>query len=134
MWVFILNTPKSECLVFADPEMISTVLRNLINNAIKFTHRNGQVEIHCGLSGRDMVEITVHDNGIGISTEALSKIFKIDEEIVSRGTENETGTGLGLLMTKKVVQKNNGRIWVESEKDKGSTFYFTLPLAVTYDL
>ena len=113
--------------VFADPNMFQTILRNLISNAIKFTHKEGQITINAQKVESDII-ISVSDNGIGISIESQSKLFNISQIHTSKGTADETGTGLGLLLCKEFVNKNGGEIWVESELGKGSTFKFTLPI------
>jgi signal transduction histidine kinase len=115
--------------VFADPNMFKTILRNLISNAIKFTNIGGIVTIKAQKSESDII-ISVSDNGIGISPESQSKLFNISQIHTSKGTADETGTGLGLLLCKEFVNKNGGEIWVESELGKGSTFKFTLPIHI----
>jgi signal transduction histidine kinase len=115
-----------EMTVFADKDMIKTVLRNLLSNAIKFTHRNGKVELQAAfLNGG--VEISVSDTGIGMTNEILTKLFRIDANLSTRGTEDEKGTGLGLFLCKEFVGKHGGKIWAESESGKGSTFRLFLP-------
>jgi PAS domain S-box-containing protein len=113
-------------ITFADRAMISTILRNLISNAIKFTNREGQLVISASQTPAELI-IAVADNGIGIKKEMIEKLFRIDENHSTKGTENEVGTGLGLVLCQEFVNKNNGKIWVESEPLKGSTFYFTIP-------
>ena len=109
----------------ADKKMISTVLRNLISNAVKFTHPGGEIVISVKPKLKEWV-ITVSDNGVGIKKEAIEKLFRIDESHSTLGTEDEKGTGLGLLLCKEFVEKNNGKIWIESEDEKGSKFYFSV--------
>ncbi len=111
----------------ADYNMLKTILRNLISNAIKFTHKNGKVEIKA-LVEDGKAEISVSDTGIGMTKEIMAKLFRIDINLSTRGTENETGTGLGLFLCKEFVEKHGGKIWVESESGKGSIFKFSLPL------
>jgi signal transduction histidine kinase len=113
-------------LVFADKAMINTVLRNIISNAIKFTHPNGQIVISAEKRPDELI-ISISDNGIGIKKEAIGKLFRIDENQTTLGTQNEKGTGLGLIICKEFIEKHGGKIWVESAVGKGSTFYFTLP-------
>jgi ligand-binding sensor domain-containing protein/signal transduction histidine kinase len=113
----------------ADKNMINTILRNLISNAIKFTHKNGKVELKAIINNKQ-VEISVSDNGIGMKNETMAKLFRLDGNLSTRGTENEKGTGLGLFLCKEFVEKHGGRIWVESEYGKRSTFKFTLPIDV----
>jgi len=119
---------NQKIIVYADRNMINTVLRNLISNAIKFTHKYGRVTLSCYLK-ESMVVISVTDTGVGIESENIAKIFDIGEKNTNVGTDNEHGTGLGLLLCKEFVEKHNGDIWVESEVGKGSTFKFTLPIA-----
>ena len=113
--------------VFADENMIGTVIRNLISNAIKFTPEEGLVVIRSRQSDPEHVIISVSDNGIGIPKENLPKIFDLDAGYSTQGTHAEKGTGLGLILSKEFVQMNGGKIWVESEVDQGSTFSFLLP-------
>jgi len=115
-------------IVYADKNSIATVVRNLVSNAIKFTSNGGWIEIDAKQNSK-FVEISVSDSGIGIKGDDIDKIFMLDSSFTTKGTANESGTGLGLLLCKEFVEKNNGKIWAESKKGKGSTFYFTLPLA-----
>jgi PAS domain S-box-containing protein len=112
--------------VFADIDMLKTVLRNLVSNAIKFTNKNGAININAEENDGN-VTISVFDNGIGIKPDDLTKLFNISEVLTTKGTAEETGTGLGLLLCKEFVEKHGGKIWVESEVGKGSEFKFTLP-------
>jgi signal transduction histidine kinase len=113
---------------YADKNMVSTVFLNLITNAIKFTPQNGTIEIHT-FSRNHEVEVMVADSGVGISPGNLEKLFKLDEKIQSDGTNKEKGTGLGLILCKEFVERNNGRIYAESIEGSGSWFYFTLPVS-----
>jgi PAS domain S-box-containing protein len=115
-----------ECKVFADDNMIRTVLRNLLSNAIKFTQTNGTVNFEIN-STKEYAEIKVSDSGMGISEENLGKLFKIDSDFSTLGTAEEKGTGLGLHLCKEFVEKCGGTIRVESVVAKGTSFYFTLP-------
>jgi signal transduction histidine kinase len=117
-----LNAP-----VFADKAMISTVLRNIISNAIKFTKPLGHISISV-TETKSEVTVSVTDNGIGISKERIEKLFRLDESDSTPGTQNEKGTGLGLILCKEFIEKHSGKIWVESEAGKGSRFSFTLPV------
>lgn len=112
--------------IFADPLMIETVLRNLINNAIKFTPKNGEIAISAKQKIQE-VEIRITDNGIGISENDRHNLFRIDSKVKRKGTNNEDGSGLGLILCKEFVEKNKGIIWVESTPGGGSSFYFTIP-------
>jgi PAS domain S-box-containing protein len=129
-----LNTNVPEGFqITADEQMLNTVLRNLISNSIKFTSRGGKVEIGAMIQpyegfkpSEGSIVIYVKDNGIGMSADTISKLFKLDLNVSRPGTNNEKGTGLGLILCKDFIEKHGGKIWVESEVGKGSTFYFTL--------
>ena len=121
---FLLN-------VTADTEMLKTILRNLISNAVKFTGINGKVRISAS-AGTSEVEIVVGDNGGGIRADNLCKLFSIDNAFTTRGTENEKGTGLGLVLCKEFVERHGGCISVKSKSGKGSKFKFTLPSNSNY--
>lgn len=125
----IINRITFPVKIFADENMVKSVMRNLLSNAIKFTNRKGRVIISSKLTGKNMIEVSVNDNGIGLSEKNLKKLFKVEEKVSSKGTEGEPSTGLGLLLCREFIEKNGGEIWVESETGKGSTFSFTLPLA-----
>ena len=114
--------------VYADSDMLITIIRNLINNAIKFTMSNGKIEISAKRKD-NFINVSVSDNGIGISSKNLKKLFKIDSDFKIKGTANESGTGLGLILCNEFIKLNNGEIFVESEEGKGSIFTFTLPIA-----
>ena len=116
----------SELHVTADFEMVKTIFRNLINNAIKYTNIHGNIFI-AATEGKKFVKIEISDNGIGMSPETKEKLFKIDELHSRLGTDNEQGTGLGLLFCKEFIDLHGGKIQVDSEPDKGSRFSFTLP-------
>jgi two-component system sensor histidine kinase/response regulator len=125
-------TLKDEIWVRADRYMLETVVRNLIGNAMKFTPRRGKVTLAACQGGQNgdpgYATLRVQDTGIGISVENLKKLFRIDTQLTTKGTEKETGSGLGLLICKEMVERNGGQIWVESEPDKGTTMTFTLPM------
>ena len=121
----IINAVDPEITVFADRNTTLTVLRNLISNAIKYTHIGGKVNIFSE-TVNDHIKIIVEDEGIGIPEDVQKKLFRIDESYSQKGTNDESGTGLGLILCKEFVEKNKGQIWVESEEDKGSKFIFTL--------
>lgn len=113
--------------VMADKYMLTSILHNLISNAIKFTHRNGTIVISTEKDDRDILKVCVSDTGAGIAEKDLPRLFKIDQHYTTKGTNQERGTGLGLILCKEFVEKHAGEIWVKSRKDKGSQFYFTLP-------
>lgn len=114
--------------VFADMNMITTVIRNLINNAIKFTPNGGKITITT-IQQNDFAIVCIADTGIGMSMEVQEKLFRIDVHHTSLGTNEEKGTGLGLIICKEFVEANGGKIWVESKESKGSQFYFSIPLS-----
>jgi PAS domain S-box-containing protein len=114
--------------VLADRNMLMTILRNLISNSIKFTFNGGRVEISA-VNNITEVEIIVSDNGTGMSEETLENIFRMDSHKPMKGTANETGSGLGLILCKEFVEKHGGTIWAESEHGQGSRFHFTITIS-----
>lgn len=114
-------------MVYADKKMLSTILRNLISNSIKFNFPGGKTKISTKEKEGEII-ISVEDNGIGIDNKTLEKLFQPGETPSAKGTQNEKGTGLGLLLCKDFVDMHEGKIWVESQPDKGSKFSFTLPV------
>jgi PAS domain S-box-containing protein len=115
-------------IVFADKDMLSTVIRNLLSNAIKYTYPGGKINIVAKQNHGELI-VSVSDNGVGILAESVEKLFRIEESHSTTGTQKEYGTGLGLLVCKEFIGKHDGRIWVDSEPGKGSTFYFKLPVS-----
>lgn len=118
--------------VYADPRILRTLLRNLISNSVKFTNDGGRVKVSA-LKKENLVEISVSDNGVGMDPDVTGNLFEPDFHLTTAGTNNETGTGLGLRFCKQAVEKHNGTIRVESKPGKGSTFYFTLPNRIQND-
>ncbi len=125
--ITIINEIPDSQKVYADEKMINTVLRNFLSNAVKFTKKDGKIFVRSKPVENEMVQISVQDTGIGMDQKDVSRLFKIEEKVSSRGTDDEPSTGLGLLLCKEFVEKNGGKVWVESEKMVGSTFYFTVP-------
>ncbi len=119
----------STLTAYADGTMVQLILQNLVSNSIKFTPFEGKIHIFAELQD-DFVELSVGDSGVGIDKETLPKLFKIEEPCSTVGTNNETGTGLGLVLCKELVEKNGGTIGVDSEPNKGSRFWFTLPRSI----
>lgn len=115
-----------DCFAFFDRNMITTVIRNLISNAIKFTPENGRIVVEV-TADSEKYKVSVQDNGVGISDTDIAKLFRIDSNPSTIGTSQEQGTGLGLILCRDFVEKNGGKIAVESEVGKGSRFYFTVP-------
>ena len=122
----ISGIPDNTILV-ADENMLSATLRNLFSNAIKFTPNNGKVVVFAKVED-GQVEISVSDTGIGMDTQALQRLFNIETSFTTRGTQNEKGTGLGLLLCKEFIEKHGGKITLKSELGTGSTFTFKLPI------
>jgi len=139
-----IETENIDCWIFADKEMTNTIVRNLLTNAIKFTKYGGNIKINSTIFDMNtkekselnfpesdftkFVKISVIDNGLGMSGDKIAKLFLITERSNSLGTDNEKGTGLGLLLCKEFVTKNNGIITVESIENQGSTFSIYLPM------
>ncbi len=120
-----VNIP-SEATCFADRNMILTLFRNLLSNASKFTSRQGVIDVKAVQRG-DNITVSIHDNGIGMAQVQLDRLFLIDQQIRTKGTDGESGTGLGLLLCKEYAEKNLGKIVAESKSGEGSTFHVTLP-------
>jgi len=119
---------QSEIIVFADLNMVKTVVRNLLSNAVKFTE-NGTITITSKTENNHCI-VHIKDTGMGISNHDLDNLFKIDISTSTYGTDGEKGTGIGLILCKEFIDKNKGEISVQSEKGAGSTFTFSLPLYV----
>ncbi len=117
---------EPDTVIYADEDMMKTVIGNLLNNAIKFTHEGGEVKVSSKKAG-DRVQVQVADNGVGISEDKIDKIFKMDVHKITRGTAEEKGAGLGLVLSKEFTEKNGGKIWVQSEENKGSCFHLEIP-------
>ncbi|HYF69652.1 MAG TPA: tetratricopeptide repeat-containing sensor histidine kinase [Ohtaekwangia sp.] len=125
--ITLVNKAEESLSVSAHKQSINTVVRNLISNAIKFTPEGGCITFGLKRQAGEVI-VSIADNGIGMKPEILSKLFRIDTKHTTKGTADEKGTGLGLILCKEFVEKNGGRIWVESEPGKGSVFLFSLPL------
>jgi signal transduction histidine kinase len=113
--------------IFADRNMIEAALRNIISNAIKYSRNGGTIKVGCKIVGK-YGEVSVEDNGVGIAKEDQDRLFKIEKQFSTEGTNYEKGTGFGLLLAKELVEKNDGSIKFTSKKDEGSTFIISLPL------
>jgi two-component system sensor histidine kinase/response regulator len=125
--IAVHNFIGKNIFLHADRNMLKTILRNLISNAIKFTIRGGEIGIHSDRAGT-FERILVKDTGIGMTPEERTKLWDIANQKTTDGTEGESGSGLGLVLCKEFVEKHGGEIWVDSEFGKGSSFYFTIPL------
>ena len=120
------GVPENQ-IVLADESMLNAILRNLLSNALKFTKQGGKIKIDSREIKDRMIEISVSDNGIGMSPSLCSRLFKPEEKVGRAGTEGESSTGIGLLLCKEFVEMHGGQIRVKSEEGKGATFYFTVP-------
>jgi PAS domain S-box-containing protein len=114
--------------ILADNHMFDAIVRNLVSNALKFTTKGGKIALSSLINKRGFVEVSIKDNGIGMPAELRDKLFKLSEKTNRPGTNGEISTGLGLLLCKEFIEKNGGKIWVESEVGQGSTFHFSLPV------
>ncbi|PTQ97980.1 signal transduction histidine kinase [Mucilaginibacter yixingensis] len=126
--IIFINECVSGCFATADANHVKVVMRNLIGNAIKFTEYKGRVKVTCQ-ENKEMLEICVEDNGIGMSAEHASKVFNNSEHISKVGTMGESGTGLGLMLCRELIALNGGELWVETHEKEGCRFSFSLPLA-----
>ena len=145
--ITLRNSVASDMVVFADDNMLDTVIRNVMSNALKFTPAQGSVTVSaCRIDpagaqlepisietqaqklSSQLAEISISDTGVGISPEDIDKLFKFDTLHTTYGTAHEKGAGLGLIICKEMVEKHGGQIWVESEVGQGTTIKFTLPL------
>ena len=126
--ILISNNINQATKVYADKTMISIVLRNLISNAIKYTRPAGSITLTAEHK-QDEVIVSVRDNGVGMTKEESETLFKIDGVHSTLGTQQEKGTGLGLILCKEFLEKNKGKIWIESAVNVGTTFYFSLPMS-----
>ena len=133
--ISLINNSSENIIVKADQNMVLTVIRNLITNAIKFTLEGGSITIETNIYTQDKeVVVSVIDTGIGMTPEQLEKLFKIESSFTTPGTNYEKGTGLGLIICKEFIEKHHGRIWVESEQGVGSKFMFSLPLFLIHTI
>ena len=120
------NVPE-DLMVNADTQMFESMMRNLVFNSVKFTSKGGNISIAAKLIPGNSIEISVKDTGVGMNKRMIDHLFRFDEMTTCIGTEGEPGTGLGLMICKDFVEKHGGKLWVESEEGKGTTFSFTLP-------
>lgn len=123
----LMNTSAEDISLLSDPNILQTILRNLVYNSIKFTPPEGEIRIHYKKKPKNIIEISVEDTGIGMSKTIMDKLFKAGEKVVRTGTNSESGSGLGLLICEEMVKQLGGKIGVESTVGKGSRFYFTIP-------
>ncbi len=124
----IINEISENLAINADKNMFTTVVRNTVSNAIKFTPQRGQIILRAEPAG-DFVLVSVTDTGVGIPDTMKDKLFDIKINTAASGTHGEKGTGFGLVLCKDFVEKHGGSIWVESKEHQGTTVYFTLPVS-----
>jgi PAS domain S-box-containing protein len=124
--ITLINKVSKHLFVFADVYMLQSIIQNLVSNAMKFTMNGGAVTVLAECENNETI-ISIIDTGIGISKENIDKIFRIDMQHTTLGTDDEKGTGLGLIICKELVEKNGGKIWIESEIGKGTKFFLTVP-------
>lgn len=124
--ILLTSTIANDVEVIADINMLTIIIRNLVSNALKYTSFGGNITL-AAIDEDHQTTIIVSDNGIGISAEDISKLFKIESSFSTIGTNYEKGTGLGLILCRDLVEKHNGKIWVDSKPGIGSKFHFTVP-------
>jgi signal transduction histidine kinase len=124
----LVNKVMPNSLAYFDANMVNTILRNLLSNAIKFTKDGGNITIGTEVSATVNNELVIYvkDTGVGIPNERIEKLFHIQSNYTTKGTSGENGTGLGLIIVRDFIERNNGKIWVESVENTGTTFYFTM--------
>ena len=123
---------KENITFYADSNILSTVIRNLISNAVKFTSTGGIIKLEYTIDTEtNTLLFSIIDNGVGIRDEQKDKLFNIDENVSTKGTNRESGTGLGLILCKELILKHSGKIWFSSQFGKGSNFYVSIPLQIT---
>lgn len=135
--ITLRNYVSAELLVYADQNMLNTVIRNLISNALKFTSRGGNITITASNpfsfveneEGQPYLQLSIADNGVGMSSEHVQSLFQLHSHISTLGTASEQGTGLGLIICQEMVEMNKGQIWIDSQLGVGTTVHFTVPLS-----
>jgi len=123
----IISIIPYELMIYVDINVFQSILRNIVSNAIKFTHQGGNIFISAEKTDNKSIQISVKDNGIGMNGEMLGNLFKLDTQTNRKGTKGEPSTGLGLILCKGFIEKQGGNIHVESEEGKGSVFHFSMP-------
>ncbi len=128
--ISFISSIDKETFVLADRESLKTILRNLISNALKFSLHNGAIKLLSQPVARGFIQVTVSDSGIGMPNSIKNNLFSLSTKVSRPGTDKEPSTGLGLILCKELVEKHGGKIWVDSEEEKGSSFHFTIPSTV----
>lgn len=126
-YIRLVSEVPDDSFAWADKDGILLVVRNLINNAIKFTRHGGVISVSYAFM-QTLVVVTVSDTGVGIAPQDIKKLFRFEEQLKTEGTDREKGSGLGLVLCKEIIDKSGGKIWAESTEGDGSRFSFTLPM------
>ena len=124
--ILLLNEANQKVRITSDKNIFSTVLRNLVSNAIKYTSSEGLIRVRSEETG-NYIQVEVEDNGVGIPEENMEKLFILEKTFSTKGTSEEDGSGLGLILCKEFVEKNGGELWADSVPGQGSRFFFTIP-------
>lgn len=125
--ITLINKVPSKLEAFYDNDMIHTVARNILGNALKFTRKGGDIVVSALISGEEAI-VSIADTGVGMSADEMKNLFELGVKS-KNGTQGERGTGLGLIICKEFIEKNNGKIWVTANEPQGTVFHFTLPLS-----
>jgi signal transduction histidine kinase len=126
--ISVVNSVNADAQIMTDRNMVCLVIRNLLNNALKFSNKEGNVYINIQ-EDNEYANISIKDEGVGMNKEVLKNLFNLEHNVTTKGTLEETGTGLGLVICHEFMKTLGGKIWAESEEGKGSTFYFSLPFS-----
>ena len=121
-------TPDGPVMVYADPDKIGSVISNLLSNAVKYSPKGNVIDVLCHIEDK-MAVVSIRDYGIGIAKQDVEKLFDRYYRVENKNMAHISGFGIGLYLSAEIVRRHEGKIWVDSEADKGSTFYFSLPLA-----
>lgn len=124
--ITITNNINDQISIYADKEMMGVIIRNLLSNAIKFSHQGEQVTVEAKQDNKEII-LSVSDNGIGMDETLISNLFRLDKNTRRKGTAKEPSSGLGLILCKEFIEKQGGRIWVESEEGKGTSVHISIP-------
>ena len=127
----IINNINPDTFVFADQNMLHSIIQNIFLNAVKFTNTGGQITIS-SVASDDFITLNISDTGVGIPKERMNKLLKIDSHFSTEGTSGEKGTGLGLILCKEFIEKNGGKLYIESECNKGTSIKFSLPQPIKF--
>jgi CheY-like chemotaxis protein len=127
--ITIKTKASDDLYIYGDERLLAQAITNILSNALKYSHPEGQIEISADKYKQGFIEFTISDHGVGIAAEYQTKLFKFDNKFSTLGTEGEKGSGLGLVLSKEIIEKHNGEIWFYSQEKTGSEFHFTAPEA-----